>query len=340
MLSRIWLSSVALLAVLIGACGGGSGSVGGQTITLYNGQHPQTTAELVSAFEKSTGIQVSVRSGDEDVLANQIVQEGSRSPADVFFAENSPALELLQEKELLSSVAPSTLGAVPARYDSPNGHWVGVSARASGVVYNATLLSNAQLPRSVMDLAGPRWSGKLGLAPGETDFLPVVASVARAYGQTVALRWLDGLKANAGSHTYQTNEALISAVNSGQVAIGIIDNYYWYRLDYELGSRHMHSVFTYFSPADAGYVVDVSGAAVLSSSPHQAAAQRFLEFLVSKTGEEIIARSQSFEYPLGSGVITAQPLRPFAQLQPAPLTVADLGDGSTALTLLQKAQLL
>jgi iron(III) transport system substrate-binding protein len=335
---------IGLAALLVvGAFAGhifAAGGPSGPTVTLYNGQHPQTTAALVLAFEKSTAIRVRVRNGDEDALANQIVQERSGSPADVFYAENSPALQFVQEKGLLSPVTPSTLAKVPSRYTSPSGDWVGVTARVSGIAYNTKLLTPSALATSVMDLAGPKWAGKLGLAPSETDFLPVITSVARAYGRAAALRWLGALKANAGNHIYPDNEALIAAVNNGSVAICIIDNYYWYRLAYELGSSSMHSAFTTFAPRDPGYVVDVSGAAVLRSSRQQAGAQRFLAFLVSKAGQEIIAHSQSYEYPLGSGVTTAQPLRPFAGLMPVPLSIAALGDGSAALALLHEAQLL
>ena len=56
-----------------------------------------------------------MRSDDEDVFASQITAEGSHSPADVLFTENSPPLEYLQQKGLLSPVAPSTL-AVVGRY--------------------------------------------------------------------------------------------------------------------------------------------------------------------------------------------------------------------------------
>ena len=84
---------------VLSACGSGSGP--GQTITLYNGQHEQTTEALVSAFEKATGITVQVRNDDEDTLADEIVTEGARSPADLIFTENSPALEYLQSKGLL-----------------------------------------------------------------------------------------------------------------------------------------------------------------------------------------------------------------------------------------------
>jgi iron(III) transport system substrate-binding protein len=327
-------------SLALAACDAGPSSSGGRTITLYNGQHPQTTAALVSAFERQTGIFVQVRNGDEDVLASQIAQEGSGSPADVYYAENSPALQFLAEKGLLSPVTPSTLARVPAQYNSPHGRWVGVSARVSGFVYNTARLTPAELPTSVMDLAGPRWAGKLGLAPSETDFEPVVISVARTFGDAAALRWLKGLQSNAAGHIYPDNESLVAAVNSGQVAIAIIDHYYWYRLHYEIGPSRTHSAFEYFAPRDPGYVVDVSGAAVLSSSSHQAEAQRFVAFLVSETGQQIIAHSQSYEYPLASGVSTAQPLRPFEELQPTTLSIADLGDGRRAISLLQQAQLL
>src|SRR5580704_6745289 len=77
---------VALASVVLSACGGSSGS----SITLYNGQHTQLTAALVSAFEKQTGISVRVLSNDGVVLADQILQEGSVSPADVYITENTP----------------------------------------------------------------------------------------------------------------------------------------------------------------------------------------------------------------------------------------------------------
>jgi iron(III) transport system substrate-binding protein len=331
----------AVLCLVLPACGGkAAGSPTSASITLYNGQHPVTTGSLVAAFQKDTGIKVNIRNGDEDVLANQIVEEGKSSPADVIYTENSQALQFLHIKGLLATTSSSTLAKVASRYNSPSGNWVGVSARVSVIVYNTKLLAASHLPTSVMDLAGPKWAGQLGLAPSETDFQPIITSVVHSYGQAGALHWLEGLKKNAASHTYPDNETLVAAVNNGQVAIGIINHYYWYRLRYENGTRSMHSKIAYFAPHDPGYVMDVSGAGALRSSHHPAQAQRFVAFLVSKAGQEIIAHSQSYEYPLGSGVVTAQPLRPFSQLQPTPLTIAELGDGATAVALLHEAQLL
>jgi len=274
------------------------------------------------------------------VLADQIVTEGSHSPADVFFTENSPPLEYLASKNLLSTVDASTLANTPSKYNSKDGKWVGISARVSVMVYNTSVLKPSQLPTSALQLADPQWKGKLAIAGGETDFQPIVTSVARTYGDAAALKWLEGLKANAGSHNYPDNEQVVSEVNRGQVAIGLVNQYYWYRARTEIGASNMHSAIAHFAPHDVGYVLDVSGAGILKSSAHQSEAQRFVAFLTSAQGQEIIARSDSFEYPIASGVTTAQPETPLDQLEPNSITITDLGTGAEAIKLLQEAQLL
>ncbi len=234
------LSLLILLAAAtaLTACGGtSSSSDSASTITLYNGQHEQTTARLVAGFEKQTGIKVKVRSDDEDVLGNQILQEGSSSPADVFYTENTPVLEDLQEKGLLAPIAASTLAAVPAKYSSPQGDWVGVSARVSVLVYNTSQIKPSELPSSILELAQPQWKGKVGFAPSETDFQPLVTAITKLDGVAAAEKWLKGLQANA--KVYPDNETVVAQVNNGESTVGIINHYYWYRLRDEVGAeRH------------------------------------------------------------------------------------------------------
>jgi iron(III) transport system substrate-binding protein len=344
------MATVGLAASLLAACGSSSSSTkpSAGSITVYSGQHEQTTQSLVHAFEAKTGISVSVRYNDEDTFADEIVAERSHPVADVFYTENSPVLQYLQEKGMLAKVDASTLARTPSKYNSPQGDWIGVSARVSVIIYNPKLISKAQLPTTVLGLADPKYKGKVALANAESDFQPVVTAVAKAYGQTKALTWLEALKSNAGAnHTYPDNETVADEVNRGAVAFGVVNQYYWYRMQAELGSSQIHSAITYFAPRNPGYVLNVSGAAVLKSSKHQADAEKFLAFLVSKAGQEVIAnsgdkagQSVSFEYPLDDGVTTKAPETPFAQLQPYPITTAELGDGSMAIALLRKAGIL
>ena len=330
-------AALALVTVALTVVGCGSSA---NTLILYNGQHEQTTDALVAGFEKATGINVEVRSDDEDTLADELLTEGSNSPADLIYTENSPVLQFLVDRGMLAQINGSTLAHTPSKYRSPVGEWVGVSARVSVLIYNPHLISESQLPTSVSQLADPKYAGKLAFAAGETDFQPIVTSYARTYGQAATLKWLEAIKSNAGSHIYPDNETVADEVNRGAVAFGVVNQYYWYRMRAELGASGVNSRITYFAPHDPGYVLDISGAAILKSSAHKAAAQKFVAFLVSKQGQEIIAHSISFEYPLDDGVTTTAPETPFSQLQPNPITISDLGDGSAAISLLRQAGLL
>jgi iron(III) transport system substrate-binding protein len=334
--------AAAVAALALTACGSGdnsasSGSISGQSITLYSGQHEQTVDALVKDFHQRTGVTVNVRSGDEAELANQIVQEGSASPADAYMAENPPALTMLDNKGLLAKVDAATLAAVPAADSSPKGDWVGVSAREAVFVYNTNLIQQSQLPTSVTDLASAGWRGKLGIAPSETDFTPVVTRMIAAHGVAATTTWLQGLKSNG--KVYDSNEDLVAAVNRGEVAAAVIDHYYWYRLRDEQGAGNIHSALAYFPIGDPAALVTVSGAAVLGSGKHHAAAQAFLAYLVSKPAQQIIATSESYEYPLVPGIIDTRVTRPLAAAGPVD-PAADLGDGSQALQLLQSVGLL
>jgi iron(III) transport system substrate-binding protein len=327
---------------LLSACGQAAGA-NAQSITLYSGQHVQTTQALVAAFKKQTGITVNVRSDDEDQLADQIVTEGAHSPADVFFTENSPPLESLQAKGLLATVDASTLGHTPARYDSPPGDWAAISARVSVLIYNPALIPASKLPTKVSQLADQQYRGKLAIAPQETDFQPIVTSYLRAYGRSATQHWLKGIQANASGHVYPDNETIADEVNRGAVAFGLVNQYYWYRMRAEIGVGHTKARIAHLAPGDPGYVIDVSGAGVLKSSAHQAAAQKFVAFLVSKQGQSIIAdpsKSISYEYPIDSGVTTQAGETPFDQLRPYPITIGELGTGTTAIALMRQAGLL
>lgn len=349
---RLGITTVTLLgaALVAGACSSTSSGSGdapgassgpGTTITLYNAQHEQTTDALIKAFTRQTGIAVRVDNNDEDVLTAQIEEEGGRSPADVFYTENSNWLQQLDDRGLLASVDPSTLANVPKQDSATNGTWVGVSARVSVLVYNTQKLRPSRLPTSVMDLAKPRWKGKIELAPAETDFWPIVSSVARTKGQAAALKWLEGLKENAGANAnVPDNETITSDVAKGVSDLGLINHYYFYRYRAEMGTKNLHAAIAYFAPHDPGYVEDISGGAILKSSTHKAAAQKFLAFLTSKDGQEVLAHSDSWEYPINPDVAPYPGLKPLDQLQPIAFTPAELGTGLDAKKLLQQAGLL
>lgn len=308
-------------------------------LTLYSAQHEQMVDALTRSFTRQTGIKVRVRTGDAPEIASQIAQEGARSPADVYFTENSPELTLLDEKGLLAPVAAATLAAVPAQYSAADGNWVGVLAREDVLAFNPAMIAESTLPASVLDLARPEWQGKVAIAPSDADFLPLVGAMAALTGKTATLDWLRGLRHNA--QVFDDDEGVVAAVDRGAVATGIINNYYWARLYTEQGATNTHSRIHHFGAGDIGALINVSGAAVLKSSKHAPAAQRFLAFLVSVPVQTAIgAGAVDFEYPLAQGVAPNPLLTPFAALHPPPVSMSAIGDDQLAARLLRQAGLL
>jgi iron(III) transport system substrate-binding protein len=329
--------AIAACVVGLAAAVAGCGSDAKNTIVLYNGQHPQLTNAIVAAFTRQTGIQVSVKTGDGIVLADQILQEGSGSPADVYLTENSPELMNLEDHKLLAKLPSSIVDQIPARDDSPAGDWAGVALRISTLAYDPARLSASELPRSVLELADPQWKGKIAIAPTDSDFVPVVGAIIATHGKAVALRWLEGLKGNA--QLYQDDEAVVAAVNRGAVDAGIINHYYWYRLRQEIGPGAIRSRLYYFPNHDVGSIENISGAAVLASSQRKQDAERFVGFLVSPAGQRILAHSYDFEYPARPGITPNPQLPPLASISTAKLSATSLGTDQEAGQLIQQAGL-
>ena len=331
------LRFASLIAVIaLAGCGGSSG--GKTSIVLYNGQHLELTRLLVTAFEKQSGINVRIRTNDSIVLAGQLIQEGSASPADVYISENSPELMTLEEKGLLAKLSADTLGSVPAVDSSPSGVWAGMALRVNSLVYDPAELQADALPASILDLAKPEWKGKVAIAPSDSDFPPIVSAVLALHGEAATSAWLAGLKRNA--KIYQDEEAVVSAVNRGNVASGLINSYYWYRLALELGKGAVSSTVHYFPSSDAGSITNISGAAVLEASGNKAAAEQFVAFLLSDAGQKIIAASDDFEYPARPGVAANSALPALSAINHRVLSVSQIGDDKQAPPLLTKAGLL
>jgi iron(III) transport system substrate-binding protein len=335
---RVLVTSVVLILVLAFALAArGVARDDGRSLLLYNGQHPQVTSELVAAFEKQTRIQVSVRTNDGIVLADQLLQEGSASPADVYLTENTPELVTLDQHHLLANLDPATLAQVPARDSASTGHWIGIARRISALAYDPALVSSTQLPKSLLELGQPAWKGRVAVAPTDSDFPPLVGAIIAAYGTQAAVDWLAGLKRNA--QLYQSDESVVAAVNRGDVATGVINHYYWFRLRQELGKSAIHSSLYFFPNHNVGSLENISGAAVLASSKHPREAQEFVRFLASSTGQEILAHGLDYEYPTRTAVTPNPQLPSLATIAPAILNPNTLGNDQQAAQLIQESGL-
>src|ERR671920_2005146 len=100
------VSALAAAGVLT-ACGSD-----GDALVVYSAQHESLVRTMLAEFTDETGIDLEFRDANDSELANQIVEEGEASPADVFLTENSPSIDVVDEAGLLAPLAGSTLEQV------------------------------------------------------------------------------------------------------------------------------------------------------------------------------------------------------------------------------------
>ena len=307
------------------------------TLTFYNAQHENLVKAMTEAFTKETGVKVAIRSGKDFDLANQIVQEGAGSPADAFITENSPAMQVVANKGLFAPVDTAILAQVPARYSPSTGDWMGVAARSTVLVYNPQQLQVSALPKSITELSGAAWQGKLGVAAAGADFQAIVSAVLALTGADATSAWLKGLKTNA--KIYSGNGAVMRAVNAGEIPAGIIYHYYWFEDRADSGANSKNTELYFFPNRDPGAFLSVSGIGALKSSKNPVEAQALLRFMTGKGGQQALASSTALEYTLNPEVTANPKLKPFSELNPPEVDIAKL-NGAQVVDLMQQAGLL
>lgn len=290
-------------------------------LVLYNAQHPNVAEAWAKGFTNKTGIKVAIRSGRDLDLANQIIQEGASSPADLFITENSPGMARVESAGLFAAVDPATYLQTPARFSSPSGTWVGIAARTTVFVYNTSLLNEQTLPKSIMELANPEWKDRFGIAPTGADFQAIVSAVLQLTGPDSTAAWLNGLKANA--KIYSGNPTIMANANRGEVQGGIIYHYYWYGDRAESGANSSNTELHYFRGQDPGGFVSISGGGVLASSKYPAEAQQFLNYMTSVEGQQLLS-TLGKEYAIASDVPPNPSLKPLSELDPPLVDVSKL----------------
>jgi iron(III) transport system substrate-binding protein len=305
------LSALTVVGLLAGC--GGDDAEAAETLTVYSAQHESLVRTMLEGFTDETGIPLEFRDANDAELANQIVQEGEASPADVFLTENSPSIDVLDREGLLAPLDRATLDQVGAQYRPSSGNWTGFAARSTVLVYNPAQLPQDQLPASITDLAGPEWQGRIGIAAGGADFQAIVAGVLALRGEEATRAWLEGLERNA--KVYPSNTAVMVAADEGEIDAGVMYHYYWYRDQAENGLKGDDAELHFFRNADPGAFLSVSGAGVLASSDQPEQAQQLVAYLTSPQAQQRLAESTALEYAVGNGVASAEVLPPLEELQ-------------------------
>jgi iron(III) transport system substrate-binding protein len=305
---------------------------GEQSITVYSGRAEDLIQPLLELFTAETGIAVEVRYSDSASLAAQILEEGDNVQADVFFSQDAGALGAVSESGAFKELNSDITELVAAEYRSTDNTWTGVSGRSRVMSYDPAQVSEADLPKSIFDLADPKWKGKIGIAPTNASFQSAITAMRVLEGEDATAKWLAAMKANA--ILFEKNGQILEAVEAGEIAVGLINHYYWYERAAEVGKDNMKSKMAWFAAGDAGNLINVAGVGVLSDKPE---AQTFAKWLLGETAQKFFVEKTA-EYSL-TGLAPIDGLLPLADVPAAKIDLSALAPLAETLELIRDAGL-
>ncbi|HVS29959.1 MAG TPA: substrate-binding domain-containing protein, partial [Thermoanaerobaculia bacterium] len=226
------MKRLAPLLLLLGACAGERPATdttatapAERSFVLYSGRNERLIQPLLDRFTQETGIRVEPRFGESAELAATLMEEGARTPADVFLSQDAAGLGAVARAGLARQLPQDLASKVPARFAGPDGRWVGVSGRARTVVYDPLKTRRDQLPQSLQDVANRRYRGKFGVAPLNASFQSHMAAYSALNGPEALDKLLASITANQ-PRRYPRNGAIVDAVASGEIAWGLVNHYY------------------------------------------------------------------------------------------------------------------
>jgi len=285
-----------------------------ERLVIYSGRKEKAIKPVVDAFTKQTGIAVDLKTGKTSGLANEIRMEQARPRGDLFIATEGGIMEGLAQEGLLDPYQSAATKIVSHDFKSATGAWTGISGRARVILYNTTLVTDKDVPRSILDLTDPKWKGKLAIAgTRERTTLAWASTLVALKGEAFTQRYFAGLEANRIA-ILADNTEVWQGVGRGEFAIGLTNspNYY---LAKNMGLP-ISVVYPDQKTGGLGTPINPNAAAIIKGAANPAAARAFIDFLLSREGQGILV-GQDYEMPLIPGVATGEVLPVTAITRPS-----------------------
>jgi iron(III) transport system substrate-binding protein len=293
--------SATLVAVtLVAGCRGADRAT--REVTAYVSADRPFSEPILQEYERTSDVRVSVVYDTEETkstgLANRLLAEKERPQADVFWSNEPVRTLVLKSRGVLAPYESPAATEIATTFKDRDGYWTGFSARLRVIVYNTDKVAHADAPRSVFDLADPRWKGQVAIADprfGSTSFH--VAALYAEVGDDRADEFFRRLRAN-DVNVVDGNSVVRDMVARGDALVGLTDTD-----DVNVALEAKQPVAMVLPDANGiGVPVMPNMVSLIAGAPHAEEGKRLIDYLLSADVERRLAESEAVQIPLRPGV--------------------------------------
>ncbi|MGM8215886.1 ABC transporter substrate-binding protein [Bacillaceae bacterium W0354] len=304
----LFLLSLVFLVGMLAACAGdssdGDGGSDGE-ITLYSPETPDLTKELAQKYEEIHGQKVNVHYAGTNVLVNQMMAEKGNPQADVWYGGGGILpFESAVDKGIIAPFIPESAedwevveNGIKMKHQ--DGYYVGTELFVLGFAYNTDLVTEEEAPKTWEDLLDPKWEGKIQFpnpaASGTATLM--VLSYMMQNGEDAGWEYFQKLASQANSIP-DSGSGPTKAVAMGEAHVAVGFDF----MAYEHQSKG--ETVDFIVPEKTPILVNP--ASLVEGGPNPEGGKKFMEFLLSKDAQQILANW--YHIPINPEVESKTPL--------------------------------
>jgi len=296
-----------------------------EELLVYSGRKEKFVKPLIEQFTRQTGITVKLVSGNSSLLLSRLSLEDKNTQVDLYISNDAGNLQRGSSYDLFNELPKHITNVIPAEHRSKKNDWIGLSGRLRVLVVNNNS-PYANRISSVFDMANPDLKGRIGITKSQNEsFIGGVTSYMGFAGIQKTREWLAGIRDNAGDKVFNKHSKIVKAVADGNKDVGLVNHYYAYR---HL-KKHPDAPFKIVIPdqnsGKAGVAWNIAGIAITRFTDQPKAAEKLVEFLISKEGQRVFAEVNQ-EYPTRADVPAAPHVTPYKSFKIATTSIEELGN--------------
>lgn len=248
-------------------------------VVFYGSISVSEATPVLKAFEKKYPfLEVNHHRAGSDTLMEKILIEtrAGRQAADVYNLRGFTTSVLVQ-KGLFAKHPTRHAKFYRDGFKDPDGHWTSFYMNPATFGYNTALVPEADAPKDWNDLLNPKWKGQMIMDREESEWY---ANMLKIMGREKGLAFMKKLATQnivfRAGHTLQAQ-----LVAAGEFKIGVV-----------MYTPRMEKLKAQGAPLEWGRANPVVAyhysLGVAANAPHPNAAKLFVDFFLSKEGQELL----------------------------------------------------
>lgn len=312
------VSCLCVMVAVIAGCGRAP-----KELVVYSARNEQLIKPLFDRYTAETGQAIRFVTDDAGPLIERLAAEGENSPADLLITVDAGDLWHAAERGLLRPLHSEALSAnIPAHLRDPDNRWAGLSVRARTIVYSPERVKPEDLD-GYEGLADPKWRGRLCLRTSKSVYnQSLVAMLIAQHGEQQTEDVVRGWVENLATTVFANDTRLMEAIAAGQCDIGIVNTYYFGRLQRDKPELPLKLFWA--DQNGAGVHINISGAGITAHAPRPNEARQFLEWLSQPEAQAMFAGA-NLEYPASPAVEPDARVAAWGDFKASSLNVAQAG---------------